>query len=195
MSLECAINPGSFPKPIIEWVRHTAGNDPGDEEVVEENEPNIVRFVDDGRYLILETTSEAIADKAYYCRVTNSEFEAGRAPTTYTFNIGQSLNLIPSIFSVVHLLDIKTCDIISCSRESCILITLDAHAQRGLQFINSHLISGASVCPENTVTYSAGNRDQKGCRVFSETASLQTPSIENHMHGRPFSFGKRACAL
>ena len=87
VSLECAINPGSFPKPNIEWVRHTAG-DPEDEEVVEEDEPNTVRFVDDGRYLILETTSEAITDKAYYCRVTNSEFEAGRAPTTYTFNTG-----------------------------------------------------------------------------------------------------------
>ena len=88
VSLECAINPGSFPKPIIEWVRHTDGGDPADGEVVEEDEPNTVRFVDDGRYLIMETTSEAITDKAYYCRVTNSEFTAGRAPTTYTFNIG-----------------------------------------------------------------------------------------------------------
>ena len=87
VSLECAIKPGSFPKPIIEWVRHTAG-DPEDGEVVEEDEPNTVRFVDDGHYLILETTSEAITDKAYYCRVTNSEFTAGRAPTTYTFNTG-----------------------------------------------------------------------------------------------------------
>ena len=88
VSLECAINPGSFPKPIIEWVRHTA-DDP-EEVVVEENSllANTRRFVDDGRYLILETTSEAITDKAYYCRVTNSEFTAGRAPTTYTFNTG-----------------------------------------------------------------------------------------------------------
>ena len=91
VSLECAINPGSFPNPIIEWVRHTAG-DPEDVVmvVVEETSPlaNTRRFVDDGRYLILETTSDAITDKEYYCRVTNPEFTAGRAPTTYTFNIG-----------------------------------------------------------------------------------------------------------
>ena len=91
MSLECAINPGSFPKPIIEWVRHTAGDPEDVVMVVEEDEPNTIRFVDDGRFLILETTSEAITDKEYYYRVTNPEFTAGRAPTTYTFNIGQSL--------------------------------------------------------------------------------------------------------
>ena len=90
VSLECAINPGSFPKPIIEWVRHTAGNPEDVVMVVEEDEPNAIRFVDDGRYLILETTSDAITDKEYYCRVTNPEFTAGRAPTTYTFSTGQS---------------------------------------------------------------------------------------------------------
>ena len=82
VSLECAIKPGSFPKPITEWVQ----SDP-EEVVVEDLVLNTVRFVDDGRYLILETTSD-VTDKAYYCRVTNSEFTAGRAPTTYTFNIG-----------------------------------------------------------------------------------------------------------
>ena len=88
VSLECAINPGSFPKPIIEWVRHTAGDPEDVVMVVEEDEPNTIRFVDDGRYLILETTSDAITDKEYYCRVTNPEFTAGNASTTYTFNIG-----------------------------------------------------------------------------------------------------------
>ena len=91
VSLECAIKPGSFPKPIIEWVRHTAGDpEDGVMVVMEVISPlaNTRRFVDDGHYLILETTSEAITDKAYYCRVTNSEFTAGRAPTTYTFNTG-----------------------------------------------------------------------------------------------------------
>ena len=94
VSLECAIKPGSFPKPIIEWVRHTAGDpEDGVMVVVEETDPlaNTRRFVDDGHYLILETTSEAITDKEYYCRVTNPEFTPGRAPTTYTFNIGQLL--------------------------------------------------------------------------------------------------------
>ena len=40
----------------------------------------------------------------------------------------------------------------------------------------SHLTSEASVRPENTVTYSAGNKDQNICRVFSETAPLQRSS-------------------
>ena len=35
--------------------------------------------------------------------------------------------------------------------------------------VKSHLTSGASVHPENTVTYSAGNGGQKICGVFSET--------------------------
>ena len=59
------------------------------------------------------------------------------------------------------------------------LLTLGAHAQRGLLYIvgsvclsvcvsvKSHLTYGASVRPENGVTYSAGNEDQNICGVFS----------------------------
>ena len=46
--------------------------------------------------------------------------------------------------------------------------------------VKSHLTYGASVRPENAVTYSADNEGQKNCGVFSETAPLQrssTPSI------------------
>ena len=46
--------------------------------------------------------------------------------------------------------------------------------------VKSHLTYGASVRPENAVTYSAGNEGQKICGVFSETAPLQrssTPSV------------------
>ena len=46
--------------------------------------------------------------------------------------------------------------------------------------VKSHLTSGASVRPENAVTYSAGDEGQKICGVFSETAPLQrssTPSV------------------
>ena len=39
--------------------------------------------------------------------------------------------------------------------------------------VKSHLTSGASVRPENTVTYSAGNEGQKICGDFSEIAPLQ----------------------
>ena len=46
--------------------------------------------------------------------------------------------------------------------------------------VKSHLTSGASVRPENAVTYSAGDEGQKICGVFSETAPLprsSTPSV------------------
>ena len=39
--------------------------------------------------------------------------------------------------------------------------------------VKSHLTYGASVRPENGVTYSAGNEGQHFCGVFSETAPLQ----------------------
>ena len=53
---------------------------------------------------------------------------------------------------------------------SGILLTLGAHAQEGYSSwvcgsvclsVKSHLTSGASVRPENTVVYSAGNGGQK----------------------------------
>ena len=55
------------------------------------------------------------------------------------------------------------------------LLTLGAHAQEGYcscvcVSVKSHLTSGASVCPENTVTYLAGNGGRKICGDFSETA-------------------------
>ena len=39
--------------------------------------------------------------------------------------------------------------------------------------VKSPLTSGASVRPENSVTYSTGNRGQKYCGVFSETAPFK----------------------
>ena len=47
--------------------------------------------------------------------------------------------------------------------------------------VKSHLTSGASVHHENAATYSVGNKGQKVCGVFSETAPLprsSTPSLE-----------------
>ena len=46
--------------------------------------------------------------------------------------------------------------------------------------VKSHLTYGASVRPENAVTYSEGNEGQNICGIFSKTAPLQrssTPSI------------------
>ena len=65
-------------------------------------------------------------------------------------------------------------------------------------YVTSHLTSGASVRPENTVTYSEGNEDQKVCRVFYETTLLQrssTTPLKAIRYSQPFSYGKRACAL
>ena len=45
--------------------------------------------------------------------------------------------------------------------------------------VKSHLTYGASVRPENAVTYSAGNEGQKICGVFSETAPLQRSSTHS----------------
>ena len=55
--------------------------------------------------------------------------------------------------------------------------------------VKSHLTYGASVRPENAVTYSAGNEGQNICGVFSENAPLQSwsgSSIVRLMRSRPF---------
>ena len=44
--------------------------------------------------------------------------------------------------------------------------------------VKSHLTSGASVRPENTVTYSAGNGGQKVCGVFFETAPFKSYGVK-----------------
>ena len=85
-------------------------------------------------------------------------------------------------------------------------LTLGAHAQRGLVVrvcvclsvcLLSHLTSGASVRPANTLTYSVGNEGQKICGAFSETAPLQRSSTAplKHTYGPPFSCGKRTRTL
>ena len=40
--------------------------------------------------------------------------------------------------------------------------------------VKSHLTFGASVRPENAVTYSVGNKGKKICGVFSDTTSFQS---------------------
>ena len=59
--------------------------------------------------------------------------------------------------------------------------------------LKSKLTSGASVRPENTVTYSVGSGGQKICGFFSETAPLQRSStalLNDRMYGRPFFCGE-----
>ena len=43
--------------------------------------------------------------------------------------------------------------------------------------VKPHLTSGASVRPENTVTYSAGNGGLKICGVFFETAPFKSYDV------------------
>ena len=62
------------------------------------------------------------------------------------------------------------------------LLTLGAHAQRGLLYlglcicvsVKSHFTYGASVRPENAVTYSAGNKGQKIFGDLLETTALKS---------------------
>ena len=52
------------------------------------------------------------------------------------------------------------------------LLTLGAHAQRGLQYLGLCLcVYGASVRPENAVKYSAGNEGQNILWGFASLAS------------------------
>ena len=63
--------------------------------------------------------------------------------------------------------------------------------------VKSHLTYGASVCPENAVTYSAGNEGQKICGVFSVNAPLLRSSgvaVVFHTFRWPFFFTAKWCA-
>ena len=44
--------------------------------------------------------------------------------------------------------------------------------------VKSHLTSGASVCPENTVAYSAGNGGQNICGVFFKTGPFKSYGVK-----------------
>ena len=47
--------------------------------------------------------------------------------------------------------------------------------------VKSHLTFGASVRPENTVVYSAGNGGQKICGVFFETAPFKSYGVKRKL--------------
>ena len=64
--------------------------------------------------------------------------------------------------------------------------------------VKSHLTYGASVRPENAVTYSAGNEGQKICGVFSEDAPLLRSSgvaVVFHAFRWPFFFIAKAVRM
>ena len=64
--------------------------------------------------------------------------------------------------------------------------------------VKSHLTYGASIRPENAVTYSAGNEGQKICGVFSENAPLLRSSgaaVVFHTFRWPFFFIARVVRM
>ena len=76
--------------------------------------------------------------------------------------------------------------------QNLLFLTLGAHAQEGYcswvcvsvsvcLSVKSHLTSGASVRPENTVVYSAGNGGQKICGVFFETAPFKSYGVKRKL--------------
>ena len=64
--------------------------------------------------------------------------------------------------------------------------------------VKSHLTSGASVRPENTVTCLATTKIKKFVGFSLKPLSCRDPALsllKGHTYVRPFSCGKRACAF
>ena len=55
--------------------------------------------------------------------------------------------------------------------------SIRACAARVTVSVKSHLTSGVSVLPENSVTYSAGNGGRKICVISSETAPFKSYGV------------------
>ena len=92
VALECALNEGSTPPPAIEWVQVDTTNNV-ETVLVEDLVDNRVRFIDNKQWVILETITNVIQDKEYFCQVTNKErFQTARGPITYVLNAGESLH-------------------------------------------------------------------------------------------------------
>ena len=87
------------------------------------------------------------------------------------------------------------------------LLTLGAHAQRGLQYlglsvclcvclsVKSHLTYGASVRPENAVTYSAGNEGQKIRGDLPETTAFKSYAAKHERKSQYANFPTYRCQL
>ena len=99
VALECALNEGSTPPPAIEWVQvDTTSN--VETVLVEDLVDNLVRFIDNKQWVILETITNVIQNKEYFCQVTNKErFQTARGPITYVLNAGQSLHIYTCVYN------------------------------------------------------------------------------------------------
>ena len=89
VALECALEPGSNPTPVIEWVRCSTCDGSNDTVVVEDTAFNTILFLNGGRYLFLETSAAVIGSR-FACRVTNKQqFQTERSGYTYRLNKGE----------------------------------------------------------------------------------------------------------
>ena len=90
VALECALEPGSNPTPVIEWVKCSTCYGSDDTVVVEDTAYNTIRFLN-GRYLFM-FTSAAVIDSGYMyaCRVTNKQqVHTERSKYIYRLNRGE----------------------------------------------------------------------------------------------------------
>ena len=77
VALECRVRDAN-PPPQIQWF------DENDMPLTEVTTNNLLRFLDNGRYLLIRTLTTAQVNTNYYCSVTNVHFhETMRSPTTY----------------------------------------------------------------------------------------------------------------
>ena len=63
----------------------------------------------------------------------------------------------------------------------------DAHALIGW-YLKSHLTYGASIRPENAVTYSAGNEGQKTCGDLPETTAFKSYAAKHERKSQYANF-------
>ena len=77
VALECRVRDAN-PPPQMQWF------DENDMPLTEVTTNNLLRFLDNGRYLLIRTLTTAQVNTNYYCSVTNVHFhETMRSPTTY----------------------------------------------------------------------------------------------------------------
>ena len=77
VALECRVRDAN-PPPRIQWF------DGNDMPLIEVTNNNLLRFLDNGRYLLIRTLTAAQVNTNYYCSVTNVRLhETMRSPTTY----------------------------------------------------------------------------------------------------------------
>ena len=77
VALECRVR-GANPPPQIQWFDGTGT------PLTEDRTNNVLRFLDNGRYLLIGQLSPTQIDTNYYCSVTNIRLhETVRSPTTY----------------------------------------------------------------------------------------------------------------